>query len=585
MDLDSIQQSVVARWLPLSVALAVLTVMAIGIHVARTDRARYRSRAFALLPVALALIVVATFAPGESYLRLGTLFILFVASFGVYGLVGLWQAVPYVTDRRAALLLAMVVFAVFLAIDPYHRAVQPTQSDEPHYLLISQSLLLDGDLDLANDYSGDRYRSFYDGTFSDDIHGIRVGTRVYSIRDLGLPVVAVPFFAIANRLGVMALVSLVGAALIAQLYLLLRDLEVRPRIALVATGLVGLLHPVLTYAAEIEPELFAALLFVIAVRALRHGRGSSLRALAIASACAGLIGIFTTRGWFLSLGILVALAVFALVPRLDLGRRVAASVAPFGALVLLISYVDCRMFPFPAEAAVQGCYFIPSAGYYLIRDQQAVLGNGPLAGAAGLLFDRVFGLISHAPLYLLAFAGLVPLWRRFRAGHAAEVGVLALGSLLLIAYIANVAYWWADGMPPSRYLVAPLPLLVIAVGLGLESFADRSTRLAVAVVALLAVPSAIVTALYAILPSLGYDLAVDIQHTGYPGMLWAYVEEHWGVDPGLLFPSLVRPDGGTALAVAGWSAIAVAFGVAGWRARPAGPAGAIARSPASSAID
>src|SRR4029077_2888266 len=98
--------------------------------------------------------------------------------------------------------------------------------------------------------------------------------------------------------------------------LLMRELDTPPRVALVATGLVALLHPVLTYAsAEVEPELFAALLFVIAVRALRRGTRSSARALAIASACAGLIGIFTTRGWFLSVGIGLCVAAFALAAR------------------------------------------------------------------------------------------------------------------------------------------------------------------------------------------------------------------------------------------------------------------------------
>jgi hypothetical protein len=562
-----VQQSIVERWLPFAALLAVVVILVTAAALPRPGQARYRVGALALVPILLLAYGVALVAPGEGHFRLGALYVLFVVASAAYGLVGLWRAAPASTDRRAALLLGLIVLAAFLAIDPYHRAVQPTQSDEPHYLLITQSLVLDGDVDLANDYAGQRYRSFYEDSFP-DVHAIQVGPHFYPIRDLGLPVLSVPFFAIAGRFGVMVLVSAVAAILVAQLYLLLRDLDVAPRTALVATALVAFLHPVLTYAAaEIEPELFAALLFVIAVRALRRGRRSSLRALAVASACAGLIGIFTTRGWFLALGIGLCIAVFALAPRVDVVRRVLAGGVPFFALLLLISYVDCLMFPFGDGSG--RCYFIPSAGYFLIRDQQTVLSAGPQVGVAGLLFDRTFGLISHTLVYVLAFAGAVPLWRRARRGHGAEVAVLVLAGGLIVGYIADIAYWWADGMPSSRYLVAPLPLLVVLLALGIEALTAAWGRIGWTVVALLAIPSALITGLYTIEPGLGYDLAVDVQRTGYPGRLWTYVYEHWGVDPGSLFPSLVRPDGSTAASLVGWCVIALGLLLLGAAIRPA----------------
>jgi len=535
-------------------------------HLESVLRGRYARWATVPIVCAVATYVVALIAPGDAHYRVAELFLLSIVAGAAYAGVGLWLATPRITDRRAALLLAAIALAVFLAIDPYHRAVQPTQSDEPHYLLITQSLVLDGDLDLANDYDGQRYRSFYDDTLPDR-HAIGVGAHFYPIRDLGLPVLAVPFFAIGGRLGVMVLVSLVAAALIAQLYLLLRDLEIAPRVALIATALVAFLHPILTYAsAEIEPELFAALLLVVAVRALRHGPRSSLRALALASACAGLLGIFTTRGWFLSLGIGLCIAAFALARRSDLVRRIAAGALPFAFFLLLTSYGNCLMFPFGDGSG--RCYFMPSAGYFLLRDQQAVLSGGPLVGLAGLLLDRTFGLVSHASIYLLAFGGVVPFARRVRSGHGAELAALAIPAVLLIGYIADIAYWWADGMPSSRYLVAPLPLLVVLLALGLEALVAAWGRVGWTVVALLALPGAAVAAIYTLLPVLGYDLALDVQRTGYPGQLWLYVSEHWGIDAGALWPSLVHPDGRTAILVAAWLTIALLLFLAGLRRAP-----------------
>jgi hypothetical protein len=261
-------------------------------------------------------------------------------------------------------------------------------------------------------------------------------------------------------------------------------------------------------------------------------------------------------------------------------RRVLAGAVPFAFFLLLISYVDCLMFPFGDGSG--RCYFMPSAGYFLIRDQQTVLSAGPQIGAAGLLFDRTFGLVSHTLVYLLAFAGAVPLWRRARRGHGAEVAALVIAGGLLVLYIANIAYWWADGMPSSRYLVAPLPLLAVLVGLGIEALVAAWGRIGWALVAGLAIPSALIAGLYAVQPQLGYDLAADVQRTGYPGQLWTYVYEHWGTNPGLLFPSLVRPDGPTPPALVGWCAVGLALVILGAVARPGPRPAAAPGSPASS---
>src|SRR5260221_8030607 len=160
-----------------------------------------------------------------------------------------------------------------------------------------QSLVLDHDLDLANDYAGDRYLSYYPAKI-DDIHGIHVGNAIYSIRDLGLVVLEVVPFAIGERTGVIALLCFVGSLLAVQLYLLLRDLAFDRRVAFLAVAAVAFTHPVLTYTAEVYPELLAALAFVTAVRALRRGPLTTLGDLAVASVCVGTLPWLPTRAWF-----------------------------------------------------------------------------------------------------------------------------------------------------------------------------------------------------------------------------------------------------------------------------------------------
>src|SRR2546429_46096 len=213
------------------------------------------------------------------------------------------------------------------------------------------SLLPEPHLELANDYAGTRYLEFYPEKLP-DIHGIVVGSAIYSIRDLGLPVLAVVPFAIGGRTGVLAMLCLVGALLAVQLYLLLRDLRFDRRAGFLAVGATAFVHPILTYTTQIYPDLIAALVYA------------------------------------------------------------------------------------------------------------------PWVGGTGLFFDGPFGLIPHAAIYLLAFVGVVALWRRARDGHGPEIAALALPWALSFLYIASIAYWYADGGPASRYLLATMPFLVAAGAAG-----------------------------------------------------------------------------------------------------------------------
>jgi hypothetical protein len=361
-------------------------------------------------------------------------------------------------------------------------------------------------------------------------------------------------FAIGERTGVLALLCLIGALLAAQLYLLLRDLAFEKRVALLAVAATALTHPLLTYTSQVYPELPAALAFVTAVRALRRGRLATARDLAVASLCVGTLPWLTTRAWFTVIGVGLVIAYVAFRPFAI--RRVIAGAAPFAVLILLLSYLNFRQFGL----------FMPSAGYYLIRDQQQVLAFAPQVGALGLFFDRTFGLIGRTPLYLIAFLGAGALWRRFRAGYAAELAPLALGWLLSFLYLADIAYWWADGSPSSRYLVATVPLLVAAVAGGIEMIQLAARwRPALTVTAWAAAAWSVYAVFsYAMEPTLGYDLATDIR-AGIGTRFWLYVGKVIRPDPGIAFPSLVLIDTKSMVVAVAWLAVAAALVVAGWR--------------------
>ncbi|MDP9265935.1 MAG: hypothetical protein M3O91_07460, partial [Chloroflexota bacterium] len=304
--------ALVGKWLPYALALASAGSIAIARLVPSVGRG-FLVRHFALYAASPLLLFMVRYDPAVLNSQLGAVYLLVAVAFAAHALSGIWAGLPALGDRRVATLLGLTVLVTSLMVLPYDRSVYPTASDEPHYLLITQSLLYDHDVDLRNDYDGDRYRAFYPARLP-DVHGIGVGHAIYPIRDLGLPILSVLPFALAGRSGVMAMLCLVAALLAAQLYLLLRDLRFDPRDAFLAVAATALVHPILTYTTQVYPDLPAALAFVGAVRLL--GRGAAMRArdLAAASALVGVLPWLTTRGWLIAVGVGVVVAFWSLRP-------------------------------------------------------------------------------------------------------------------------------------------------------------------------------------------------------------------------------------------------------------------------------
>src|SRR5437773_7048519 len=548
-ELGDVPRSLATRWLPAALAIATALAAAIGWHLEPNARMGFFARHLALyLAVPLLLLGMRSlFIPDT---ELGFVYLLIAMGLAVNSLHALWTVVPRLRDSRAAILLGATVLATAVVVLPYDRTIAPTASDEPHYLVIVQSIVFDHDLDLANDYAGQRYYEFYPEPLP-DVHGIHVGNAIYSLRDMGLPVLAVIPYALAGRTGVLVLICLFGALLAAQLYLLLRDLAFDRRVALLAVAATVFVHPFLTYTTQIYPDLIAAVMFVSAVRLIRHGTATPFRNLALASAFVGTLPWLTTRAWFVAIGLGLVLAYAALWPRRDLVRRFVAAALPFAALVLLLCYFNWRLFG----------WFIPGAGYFLIRDQQEILNYSPQSGVPGLLFDRAFGLVPRAAVYLLAFVGVGALWRR-RRGYGPQLAALVMGRGFYFLYIADIVTWHADGAPPSRYLLAGLPFLVVAVAGGFETLFASVGRMRTALTALASVAawwSVFVVFVYAVLPDLRYEYMPQIRD-GDAVHLWLELGRVLRPDIQTALPSFYGHGAATLPLALVWVAVAIALG-------------------------
>src|SRR5205823_5635759 len=116
-------------------------------------------------------------------------------------------------------------------------------------------------------------------------------------------------------------------------------------------------------------------------------------------------------------------------------------------------------------------------------------------------------LIAIGVGLVVAYCALRPLQRTSAAGLvgrvAAGAGPFALGWLVYFVYVADIAYWWADGSPPSRYLVASIPFLTVLLAAGIERIEalGRWRPLAESAAWALAAYSLFIAYVFAVLPN------------------------------------------------------------------------------------
>ena len=155
-------------------------------------------------------------------------------------LVLLARARPGLTGAVALFGMLLLVYSASIDI----RATRDASitADEPFYLVTTQSLLQDGDLDLRNQYAARSYESFFDhpdGLWTQSVP--LADGRVLSPHNVGLAVLLLPGFAVDGLVGAQVQVVLTAALTWALAFVLaLRFTGARPWLVWLATVAVAL---------------------------------------------------------------------------------------------------------------------------------------------------------------------------------------------------------------------------------------------------------------------------------------------------------------------------------------------------------
>lgn len=259
--------------------------------------------------------------------------------------------------------------------------------------------------------------------------------------------------------------------------------------------------PVTSFAFQLYPETAAGLALTLVLIFLLFPRdgGSLKRALAFGVICGFL-------PWaHIRFSLLSAVAVlYALLPHAGEWRQRRAFLGGYALMVALMCAYAYRLTGAP----------MPNAMFSAEGTADPFDASLIAPFFAGYMVDRIWGILPHVPLYLLAFLGLGPLWRANRR-HA----LLFAGLYLSLAIPSAAHSLNAAGATPGRHLVAVLPLAMWPLGLALrEWWGSRTFRAAFATLTLLSLQAA---------------FAYNWWHTKDTGRMWDVSISGWKVN--LLF--------------------------------------------------
>ena len=352
-------------------------------------------------------------------------------------------------------LAIILVVGVSFFWSRFYLREQPISGDEPHYLLISHSILQDSDFDLRNDFETRRYAAYHPLPLDPTGHVYRPeadNQHWYGIHGPGLPLLLAPAVGLIGKNGDTLMMLLVSLVTLYLAYLWCYRVTGRRVVSAAAVGVLFLSVSYLSLSGTVYPDLLLAATLLGSLLLLERSRLTKIP-LAGIGLLAGITPWLHTKGT-LMLGTVALLAAWRVIRTKASRRHRLTALGALAAPAILLGGLFLWKF--------HGWFgsWSPSQVYSTQLWQLSPLYSLPAAA-----FDAGKGWLTNNPGWLLLFVGL-PLWYRHDRSQLGRLALILVPTVLISATFGD---WWGGYSPPGRYLLEILPALFPALALALTA--------------------------------------------------------------------------------------------------------------------
>lgn len=337
--------------------------------------------------------------------------------------------------------------------------------DEPHYLVISQTLVKYHSLNVMLDYQHGDYHAFYPlklyalGT-TDPPH-VTHNTRgeLLPVHNIGGPVLWLLPFALLGRLGAVLFMSFITLLIVINIYKCLLTMGIQERNAFLVSLAYAVASPLYLYSHLTFVEPLGALVSIYILRMLFQQELTPRDV--VLSAC-----LLSSLPWIHIRFVLIEIPLF------------------FFMLYRIYRYHHLRYFAY---------YLIPCILFFLglelynylvwgtlnpaanqMNNNTAPLEKLPFNGLLGIFFDQEYGIFLNFPIFIFMITGiLLTIHKKFRLYH---VFVLAT-SLPYIIGFTTLRHWSGGYCPPARFMLVLLPIYCFYIAYAVEHMQSKFIRL------------------------------------------------------------------------------------------------------------
>lgn len=339
--------------------------------------------------------------------------------------------------------------------------------DEPHYLLITHSLLQDGDFNVANNYANEDYSAFMPEGVKLDVH-IAPGSNGHSFHSSGLSILLLPFYALGLFFSNGAIyyfvrfgMSIFGALLGIQLFLFAIQEWKNEKIAMILWFSFCFSVPIFFHSQHIYPEIILALFSLTIFRMLQFTEMWTKSKLVFIGL---LLGSFLWLHAVKYMFILIPFFLYVLWTLLK-EQKIRSKIVYFlaGPILLVLLHT---LFSYTAYGSLSP-FSVSLKGSTTSTESLSLLKEFFSEGSMkirwetllGYFFDQRDGLLMYAPIYFFGFLGMIELGKK-------NLHKLLRILFLTAPYVLGLAFLTQRGAyaPPARTQVAVFWAMGIFMG-------------------------------------------------------------------------------------------------------------------------